>query len=124
MLRHLLWIDSGAALLAGTSMLALSGWLSDLYALPHALLLVMGAANLAYGAYSGLLARRTHRPYGLIVLLVAANATWALLCMLAAFHFTGTATAFGVAQLAGEGLFVGGLAALEWRVRKELLVAA
>jgi hypothetical protein len=122
-LRHLLWIDSGAGLLAGTGVLALSARLSDLYALPRPLLVAMGVANLAYGAYSGALASRARRPYGLIVLLVAANATWAGLCGLAAARFAGAATGFGLAHLLGEGLFVGGLAAVEWRVRARLLVA-
>ena len=48
-LRHLLWIDSEAGLLAGAGMLALSAWLNDLYALPRSLLAAMGVANLAYG---------------------------------------------------------------------------
>lgn len=123
LLRNLLWIDSGAALLAGVVVLALSGWLSELYALPRTLLIVMGAANLAYGTYSGALARRARRPRGLLVLLVAANATWAGLCVLAALALADTASAFGLAHLIGEGLFVGGLAGLEWRERERLLVA-
>jgi hypothetical protein len=31
---------------------------------------------------------------------------------------------FGLAQLIGEGLLVGGLAALEWRSRAQLVLAA
>ncbi len=123
LLRNLLWIDSGAALLAGVVVLVLSGWLSELYALPRPLLVFMGAANLAYGTYSGTLARRARRPYGMLVLLVAANATWAVLCGLAAVGLADTASAFGLAHLIGEGLFVAGLAALEWRERERLLFA-
>jgi hypothetical protein len=122
-LRHLLWIDSGAGLLAGTSVLALSPWLSGLYALPRPLLVAMGLVNLAYGTYSGVLARRARRPYGLVILLVTANATWAALCGVAAVRFAGIASGFGLAHLVGEGLFVGGLAALEWRVRERLVIA-
>lgn len=44
--------------------------------------------------------------------------------MAAALHFAGTASVFGLAQLAGEGLLVGGLAVLEWRARDRLVVAA
>jgi hypothetical protein len=118
--RHLLWIDSRAALLAGVGVLALSGWLREVYALPRPLLLVMGVANLAYGTYSGALARRARRPYALLVLLVVANATWAVLCGVAAVALAGTASAFGLAHLVGEGVFVGALAALEWRERERL----
>ena len=119
-LRHLLWIDSGAGLTAGLVVLALSRWLSELYQLPRPLLVVMGVANLAYGTYSGTLAGRTRRPLGLLVLLVCANAGWAVLCLLAAVRLADRASAFGLAHLVGEGLFVGGLAALEWRERERL----
>jgi hypothetical protein len=44
-------------------------------------------------------------------------------CGLAAVGFAGTASAFGLAHLLGEGLFVGGLAALEWRERERLRCA-
>ena len=122
--RDLLWVDCSAGLLAGTLMLALSPWLARLYDLPHALLVGIGVANLAYGTFSFSLARRARRPRALVVTLVIANAAWAVLCIVAAVHFAGTASAFGLAQLAGEGLLVGGLAALEWRARERLLVAA
>ena len=117
---RLLWIDSGAALTAGMLVLALSAWLGDLYDLPRPLLLMMGVANLAYGMYSGMLALRERRPYGLLVLLVAANATWAALCALAAVSLADTISVFGLAHFVGEGAFVGTLAALEWRARARL----
>ena len=120
LLRRLLWVDCGAALLAGTAVLALSGCLSGLYALPRELLLGMGAVNLAYGTFSGSLARRARRPRALIVLLVVANAAWAVFCGLAAVSFAETASAFGMAHLIGEGTFVAGLAGLEWRERERL----
>jgi len=123
MLRHLLWVDSGAGLFAGAAVLALSGWLSELYALPRPLLVAIGGANLAYGVYAGALARRRRRPYRLVVLLIAANATWGVLCGLAAARFAGTASGLGLAHLVGEGLVVGGLAAVEWRMRGQLLAA-
>ena len=123
-MRDLLWVDCGAALLAGVAVLLLSSWLSQLYAMPRELLVGMGVADLAYGTYSLSLARRARRPRSLLVLLVVANATWAALCGLAAVRLAGTASAFGLAHLVGEGLFVGGLAALEWRRRERLLTAA
>ena len=122
MIRHLLWIDSSAGLLAGLSMLTLSTWLSDLYALPRRLLVTMGVANLLYGTCSGLLAARRRRPSGMIILLVIANATWAVGCLSLALRFAATASGFGLAHLVGEGLLVGGLAVLEWRVRAQLSV--
>jgi hypothetical protein len=82
--------------------------------------MTMGAANLAFAAFSFSLARRPLRPRPLIVLLVAANATWAALCALAVVILAGRASAFGVAHLIAEGVFVGTLAALEWRHREHL----
>ena len=80
----------------------------------------MGVANLAYGTYSGTLARRMCRPRRLLVVLVLANSIWAVLCMLAAVSLVDRASVFGLAHLAGEGFFVGSLAALEWRERERL----
>lgn len=56
--RDLLHLDSAAGLLVGAGMFALAGWLQALYGLPYRLLLAMGAANVTYGAFSGMLARR------------------------------------------------------------------
>lgn len=121
--RKLLWVDCIAGGLVGVAVLALHGWLAPFYGLPEAVVLTMGAANLAYATYSFSLARRAQRPMALLVVLVVANATWAVLCVAAAAYFAGTATVFGMAQLLGEGLFVGGLAALEWRYRDQLQTA-
>ena len=123
-LKSLLWIDCTAGLLNGALTLSFSGWLSRLYALPIDLLIVMGVANLAYGTFSFSLARRAVRPRALIVVLVVANGLWAGLCGLAAILFASSASKLGVAQLLVEGSLVGGLAALEWRNRELLLVAA
>ena len=49
----------------------------------------------------------------MIVLLVVANATWSGLCVFTAAVLAGTASMFCLTHLVGEGVFVGGLAALE-----------
>jgi hypothetical protein len=59
-------VDCTAAALAGAAVLAFSGWLSRLYALPRDLLLLIGAVNLLYGCYSFSLAVRPRRPRHLI----------------------------------------------------------
>lgn len=119
--RHLLWVDCSAGGVVGVLVLLLSGWLSELYALPLPVVLVMGAANLLYASYSLSLAVRKVRPLPLLVVLVVANGVWAVGCVVAAVVFAGTASPLGLATLIGEGLFVGGLAALEWRNRRLLL---
>lgn len=120
-LRNLLWIDCSGALLAAAVMVACSGWLSRLYLLPAELLVGMGAVNAAYGTFSLSLALRNPRPRSLLLLLVIANASWAGLCGIAAVVAATSASAFGVAHLVFEGLYVGGLAVLEWSNREVLL---
>jgi len=118
--NSLLWIDSRAGLMVGATVLAFSGWWSRLYGLPHALVLGMGIANVVYGTYSFLLERRVARPRTAILLLIGANAAWAVVCFALAFHFAASATVLGVGVLVFEGVFVGGLAALEWWHRETL----
>jgi hypothetical protein len=57
---------------------------------------------------------------GVLVLLLA---SWAVLCVIATAVVAPSATPFGLALLLLEGVFVGGLAALEWRHREALLRA-
>jgi len=104
-------------------MLALSGWLSGVYALPQPLLVTMGTANVAYGLFSFSLATRSERPRALIVVLVVANATWAIACGVTAVVLASSASVFGLSHLAIEGVLVGGLAGLEWQWREQLLRA-
>lgn len=124
MTRSLLWIDAYAGLSVGTIVLAASPWLSRLYALPLAFVVVMGLANLGYGTYSLTLARATRRSRTRLRVLIAGNALWAALCVVAAVIVAGRATWFGLATLLFEGGFVGGLAFLEWRHRNILLEAS
>lgn len=122
-LRHLLWVDCIAGGVVGVLVLLLSRWLSELYRLPLGVVVVMGTANLLYAGYSFSLAVRSRRPMPLLVLLVVANGLWAVGCFVAAVVFFGTASLFGLAQFILEGLFVGGLAVLEWRNRERLRTA-
>ena len=104
-------------------MVLLSAPLSTLEGLPRELLLFTGAANLMYGSYSFSLARRHHRPERLIKVLVIANLAWVPVCFALAIAYASTATPFGFLHLIGEGVFVGGLAVLEWQNRSLLLTA-
>ena len=114
--HRLLWIDSRAGLTVGAFVLLLSPWLPTLYGMPRGLVLAMSAANLAYGIFSGALLRMPERPRALIVTLVTANAAWALACFVTASLLAGSATILGLGTLLFEGVFVGGLAAIEWQV--------
>ena len=118
--RNLLWIDGSGGVAVGVLVLTLAPWLAEWHRLPHDFLLLMGAANLGYGAYSLTLARQARRPMALIGLLVLANLTWAVLCLRWAAIYWDTASPLGLLHLIGEGVFVGGLAILEWRWRELL----
>jgi hypothetical protein len=122
--RKLLWIDGLGGAVAGIAVLLARNWLSQWYRLPLNLVFLIGAVNLAYGSYSLSLAVRARRPGILILLLVVANLTWAVCCLRWAALFAGTASWLGHAHLIIEGLYVGGLACLEWRWRELLRVTS
>jgi len=123
-LKNLLWLDCGAAILVGTGVILFSVALSSWEGLPRGLLLFTGVVNVIYGSYSFSLAIRAQRPENLIKLLVLGNLAWVPVCFGLALAFVESATAFGLLHLIGEGVFVGLLAVLEWRNRKLLLSAA
>ena len=118
--KKLLWIDGLGALIAGSLTLLLNSWLSEWYQLPKELLIFIGLINLIYGTYSTSLAIHSKRTKSQILLLVAANLTWALVCLILFSTFIKTASVYGLAHLLLEGLYVGGLAYLEWRWRKDI----
>jgi hypothetical protein len=118
--NSLLWIDSRAGLTVGATVLAFSGWWSRLYGLPHPLVLGMGIANVVYGSYSFVLERRATRSSAALMLLIVANAAWSVVCFALAVTFAASASALGTGVLVFEGIFVGGLAALEWTHRATL----
>jgi len=117
----LLWIDCLGGLAVGVLVLALSPWLSRLYAMPESFVIALGSANLAYGAFSLSLARRAVRPRALLQLLIGANLAWAVFCVIASAIFAAQASAYGLALLLLEGAYVGGLGLLEWRFLDALL---
>lgn len=114
--RWLLWIDGGGGALVGVLVLGLRRWLAGWYGLPLDVVTLLGAANLAYGLYGLNLARLEVRPRPLLLGLVAANGAWPVVCGALLVRYGGEATGLGVLHLVAEGVYVGGLAALEWRV--------
>ncbi len=97
-------------------MLIFHRWLSDLYALPADLLLVIGIANLAYACVSfTLFLRSSGDLVPFLRVIAAANIGWGVACAAMAAVWFGEASVFGMAQLVGESILVGGLGVLEWR---------
>ncbi len=121
LLKNVLWVDCIGAAVVGVAMLTLAGWLGRLYALPVEFVMGLGVVNLIYGAFSFSLAVRRKRPMGMIVLLVVANGSWAVICFLTTVLVAPHASVFGIAHLVAEGLYVGWLARMEWRQRETLV---
>lgn len=123
--RTILWVDGGAAFVAGLLGLVLRDWLAGLYGFPLALVLFIAAANLVYASYSGSLAvlasssgRRV--PRRAIDVLVAGNSAWAVVCVgivVGTFRF---ASPIGIAIVALEGCFVAALAVAEFRLLRPI----
>jgi hypothetical protein len=116
----LLWFDCSGGALVGVLVLLFGTWLSRLEGLPLGVLLFTRAANLVYAVYSFSLAVRAVRPMALVKGLAMANMAWAPVCTGLLAAFSGSATPFGFAHLAGEAVFVGVLGAIEWRYRHVL----
>ena len=113
---RLIAIDWIGGAVAGTLILFLRGWLTGFYALPSHLLLAIGIANLAYSCVSFTLAMRSHGvtvPY--LRVIAVANVAWAVCCAVFTVVWFNSASVFGLGQLVGEAVFVGGLGLLEWR---------
>ncbi len=121
LIKNLLWIDCIAGATAGVLMVLASAWLSELYSVPQHLLLVMGAVNLLYACYSFSLAISSKRPGFFIKMLIVANAIWAFVCLGIAARLSASMTLPGYIHLAGEAVFVGGLAFAEWNWRDQLV---
>lgn len=113
-LRNVLWADAAAG--AGSSLLHLlaAGFLADLLGLPHAVLVMSGAALLVYVAAAMYLAAYEPVSRSGVGMLIAANWAWvggtAVIFMMNA----GTMTALGQVYLVVHGLAVAALAELEW----------
>ena len=112
-LRSLLWFDCLAGGLVGLATLALSGPLSRLLGLPHAVLLFTALANLAYATFSYSLARHAQPSRRRVQALIVANAAWPVVCVALAASLAGPGRWLGIAYLLAEGIFVGVLAAVE-----------
>jgi hypothetical protein len=116
-LRSLLWFDCTAASVVGVTMLAVSGLIAPLFGMPRAVLVATALANLAYGGFSYSLARLPEAPCRRVRALVVANFAWTVVCVGLAATFARPGSWLGVAYVLAEGVFVGGLAAMEARAR-------
>jgi hypothetical protein len=119
--RHLPWFDGLAALTAGVVVLSLRSWLAPLEGFSLEQVTFIGVVNLAYAIPGLTLGALRTRPAWLLYALIAANLGWFVACLVMAARAWSSASAFGLAQLLGEGLFVTALALCEARYRRVIL---
>ena len=112
-LRTLLWVDCIGAAVVGVAMLALSGVLAPVLGVERGVLVMSAITNLVYGTCSFSLARHARPPRRWVRVLVAANATWPIVCAVIVVTIAGPASWLGVAYFAAEGVYVGALAVAE-----------
>jgi hypothetical protein len=114
-LRRLLWLDCTAAAVVGTAQVALVGLLAPLLGVPRGFVTFTALMNLAYGAFSFSLARKTPPPLQRVRVLVIANFAWAGVCLATAVYFARPGSWLGAIYVMVEGVFVAALAASEAR---------
>ena len=76
--------------------------------------------NVLYSCYSLPLAYRKNKTSKMVGFLAVANMSWTPVCFILGYLNLETATIFGLLHLFGEGVYVGGLGFVEWRMREEL----
>ena len=121
--KKILWIDCGAAALAGMLVLFAAQWLSPLYHLPKNFIIFIGCVNLLYACYSFLLANYRRRSATLINILVIANGFWCIICLIIIWWFWHEMTILAIMHIGGEAIFVATLAKLEYLWRNRLVVS-
>lgn len=118
--RFLLHLDSAAGLSVGAAVLAFHPWLAGLYGLPVGLVLALGVANVVYGLGSGMLVWRLRTARSVsrlaVSVLAGANMAWGLLCFGLAAALADRASLLGLGSLVFEGVVVGGLGFIEWKL--------
>ena len=111
-----------AGLVVGGVGLALTGMgvLDEVLGLSQAVLFVVGGANILYGSFALSIVVSSPPKTSRIALLIGANLVWCAVCLLLLAHHADGASLLGRVYLLGEAVFVGGLAALEWRALRRI----
>lgn len=123
-MRRLLWFDAMAGTSVGLAMFALAGILAPLFGYSLRFACALAAINFAYGCFALSLATRFPASTAAIRYLIAANAAWPLISVALMTALRDSATGLGLAYLAAEGVFVGGLAMAEAQALGRLTAAS
>ena len=117
---RILWVDCIGGLVVGFVVLVFCQLISSWENLPLATVVLMGAANLAYGVYSLFVTTRKKRPLILVKMLAIANMAWLLVCVVIAVIYWSQISPIGFVHVIGEGIFVAGLGFVEWKMKESL----
>ena len=118
---RILWVDCIGGLVVGFVVLVFCQLISNWENLPLATVVLMGAANLAYGVYSLFVTTRKKRPLILVKMLAIANITWLLVCVAIAAMYWRQISLIGIVHVIGEGIYVAGLGFVEWKMKESLV---
>ena len=120
----ILHLDGGAGLTVGILLLVFYQWISDLYNLSTAVILVLALANIGYGIFGLSLAFTKKRTVRLIAVLAIANVIWMFVCIAIVLRYFQIATYIGLIFILIEGACVFILACYEWKNRHTLAQAS
>lgn len=118
--KNILWIDSLGGLFAGTLVLLLRELVADWHHLPVMTVTFLAAANLVYGSYALTIALRKTRTAHAVAALAIANMCWPLVCTTLLCLNWSIVSWTAIAHLVGEGLYVGALGWIEWKMRNQI----
>jgi hypothetical protein len=113
-LRNVLLADALSCISCGALQVIFPDAMASLFKLPAPLLLATGWFLLAYAAVVAWIALRTPVPRGLVWLLVAGNAGWAVGCVALLASGAVAPSALGTAWVLAQAVTVALLAELQW----------
>ncbi len=113
-LRAVVWFDAATGVLLAALHLALTDTLAEWLGLPVGLVSASGLALIAYAVLAMAIASPRNTPRGLLWLLIAGNAAWALASLALLLSSAIAPSVWGQAYLVMHVLSVGLLAELQW----------
>ncbi|MES2613180.1 MAG: hypothetical protein V4679_23210 [Pseudomonadota bacterium] len=113
-LRAVVWFDAATGVLLAALHLALTDTLAGWLGLPAGLVSASGLALIGFALLAAVIAGQRQTPRGLLALLVAGNAAWALSSLGLLLSSAVAPTGWGQAYLAVHVVSVGLLAELQW----------
>jgi hypothetical protein len=113
-LRAALGIDAAASGTMGVALSAAPGLLANLFNLPHAMLVHVGAFLIVYGVFVALLAMLQRPPASLVWLIIVGNAGWVIASLVLLASGSVAPSLLGYAFVIVQAIAVGVFAELQF----------